>query len=60
MNLRTITVWALYDPHTRMILSLKKFKKQIKLRNYEGCVVVKMKGHYLPPRKPMDRTSEGT
>lgn len=50
MNLRTITLWAVYDHESKRIRSLRQFKHQI-TRCPAGCVVVRLKGHYRPPRR---------
>lgn len=54
MNLRTIICWVAYDPKRRRILN--GFRTQKEFRNHYaagipiGCVLVKMKGHYVPPK----------
>jgi hypothetical protein len=60
MNLRTIAFWAIYNPKAKMVLATHPTKKYIVERCNvpEGCVVVQMKGHYLPPRPTDSRTKE--
>jgi hypothetical protein len=52
MKLRTVTCWAIYRPSTKLIVVGMPTKKQLlALRHVpEGCVVVKLKGHYVMPR----------
>ncbi len=51
MNLRTITFWVLYDPMVQVVIASRKLKKDIeRIHHPAGCVVVKVKGHYLPRR----------
>ena len=57
MNIRTITCWAVYDPQRKVIFTVRALKKQAK--PIEGCILVKMKGHYLPPKKPARTQSRG-
>ena len=53
MNLRTITLWALYVPAAKHIIATRRFKYQInRIHHPDGSVVVKLKGHYFP----LDRT----
>jgi hypothetical protein len=48
MNLRTITLWVLYHPKRREIITARKFRYELEpIRIPAGCVVVKMKGHYV-------------
>ena len=53
MNLRTITCWAVYNPRGRRIVTgfrtRKEFKEFYSSGIPIGCVLVKMKGHYIPP-----------
>jgi hypothetical protein len=52
---RTITCWTIYSPKRRVIVNGFRTKKDLKAHYSAGvplgCVVVKMKGHYLGPRK---------
>lgn len=53
MNLRTIICWAVYNPKRKSIVNGFRTKKEMK-RFYSagipiGCVLVKMKGHYVRP-----------
>lgn len=52
MNLRTITFWAIYDPKHKYILTTKQRKRELVRTCHvpDGCVVVKMKGHYVRKR----------
>lgn len=53
MRLRTITLWAIYRPKFKHIIHSEPTKKALKRCHVPAdCVVVKMKGHYLPPRTP--------
>lgn len=51
MNLRTITCWAVYHPKRRSIVNgfrtRKEFKEHYSAGIPIGCVLVKMKGHYV-------------
>lgn len=51
MNLRTITFWVLYDPRDKYVIAERKTKREIVERIHipDGCILVKMKGHYLRP-----------
>lgn len=53
MNLRTITCWAVYNPKRRSIVNGFRTKKAMKehypLGTPIGCVLVKLKGHYVKP-----------
>jgi hypothetical protein len=53
VNLRTISMWVIYDPKYKHIITARQFKKQIveKCHVPVHCVVVKMTGHYHR-RKP--------
>lgn len=58
MNLRTISFWVLYDPKRKLVIDFSKFKHRAK--RMDGCVVIRVKGHYLPPkRKPPRRHNDG-
>lgn len=47
MNLRTITLWALYHPGRKEIIAARRFKYEIEnMHRPSGSVLVKMKGHY--------------
>jgi hypothetical protein len=46
MNLRTITFYVVYDHAAKAVIAHFQFKKDI-LKVPSGCVVVKMKGHYV-------------
>lgn len=56
MNLRTIRCWSVYNPKRRVIVAGFRTKKEMNAHYSAGipigCVVVRMTGHYLPPRKP--------
>lgn len=51
MSLRTIICWAIYHPKRRRIVTGFRTRKDIKAYYTAGipigCLVVKMKGHYL-------------
>lgn len=49
MNLRTITLWAIYRPKFKHIVTTEPTKKALlkKHRVPTDCVVVKLKGHYV-------------
>lgn len=53
MNLRTIKFWAIYDPEQKHLVTTRLTKKELVKRAHmpHGCVLVKMVGHYLPPRR---------
>ena len=57
MNLRTITCWAVYDPRKKYIFAMRQYKKQLLTSVHipKGCLVVKVKGHYVKPRSPSTR-----
>lgn len=52
MKLRAITCWTVYNPKRKAIVTGHRTKKDLKLWYPCGipirCVVVKMKGQYLP------------
>jgi len=54
VKLRTIQCWAVYNPKRKAIVN--GFRTQKDMRSYYsagipiGCVVVKMKGNYVPRR----------
>jgi hypothetical protein len=55
VNLRTIQFWAIYNSVTRNIIAKARTKKELSarwgdLKDEPWCVLVKMKGHYLPRR----------
>lgn len=52
MNLRTIATWVIYDHKNKYIVTAATTKKRglMKLKRNPGCVLVRMKGHYFPPR----------
>jgi hypothetical protein len=55
VNLRTIICWVAYNPKRRRIVNGFRTKKEFS-RHYTagipiGCVLVKMKGNYVP-REP--------
>jgi hypothetical protein len=52
MKLRTISAWVIYDPRHRDVLATRATKKEImRCHVSAGCVIVNLRGHYLPPRK---------
>lgn len=57
MNLRTITLWAMYNPKRRELIVTRQFKYEIeRIHRPADCVLVKLKGHYVLPRARTDRT----
>ena len=50
MNRRTITFYVVYDQTIKRTIVEFKYKKDVR-HVPSGCVVVKMKGHYYPPRR---------
>lgn len=54
MKLRTIICWAVYNPKRRSIVNGHRTKKDLKFYYPGGipigCVLVKMKGHYVQRR----------
>ena len=49
--LRTIKYWAVYDPLTRLIVGGGKTKNEAKTGCPSDCVLVQMKGNYMPKVK---------
>ena len=64
MNLRTVQFWAFYDPKHKWLVATKPTKRELvrTVHMPEGCVIVKMKGHYVKPRssKRTAQAKEGT
>ena len=64
MNLRTIACWVVYNPKRRSIVNGFRTKKEL-LNHYGanvipiGCVLVRMKGNYVPPRSTDRGNSRG-
>lgn len=51
-SLRTITLWAIYDPKRKRLVTTRRFKYEIEsLVPLDGDVVVQLKGHYTAKRK---------
>ncbi len=52
MNLRTIILWAIYRPKFKHIVTTAPTKKALLAKNHlpADCVVVRLKGHYVPRR----------
>lgn len=48
-KVRTVTVWASYDPTTREIDWLSKYKYNVPV--LRGQHVIQLKGYYVPVRK---------
>lgn len=47
--MRSIRLWASYDPQKREVVSFHKFKYQVPIR--PGRHVVRLEGHYFPVNK---------
>jgi hypothetical protein len=58
MNLRTITFWVIYDPEVKRVIVERRTKTEITERIHipQGCVVVKMQGHYIRPVSTRTKT----
>lgn len=59
MKLRTIVAWVIYNYRLKYIETGAATKKRgLKmLRRHPGCVLVKLKGHYLIPRHDIPQRS---
>lgn len=57
MNLRTIRLWAVYDPERHVIVTGGATKPLVLPSKYPGCVLVKMTGFYVPKKKAKPRRS---
>lgn len=48
MNLRTVSMWVLYDPIRKQVIACRQFKYEIEgLHNPAYSVIFRMKGHYV-------------
>lgn len=48
--LRTVKVWVLYDPLSKVIMQMEQHKYQLPMPSKEsGCVIFQLRGHYLSP-----------
>lgn len=55
MSLRTLKYWAIYDPERGVIVdgaTTKTDAEVFRNRQYEGCVLVRMRGHYVKRKTP--------